>query len=129
MKKLDKSQSKKKVQLADEIRMAAEILKDEITDFNSRLYVLYDKVMEHLNKYNEVIEEANSFIEEVNSQQEGYASERSDAWESHDGEDHAQWRDEWSISLDEVELDECPELLMPDFDGDTLLEDLPEEPS
>lgn len=92
MKKLDKDQSKRKSELADNLRAAREAA---------------DKAVE---AYGDVLAEIADFAQEVHGAMEDYSGERSEKWQEGDaGQQYQSWIDAWSNwtdkSRDDVAID------------------------
>ena len=113
MKRLSKEQLKKHADLSAELHDAHEELDGAIKQFNETVATAYAKLETFVETFNSKVADANAFIEEVHSEQESYADDKSDRWrESDAGAAYDDWMSEWDQAVDEVQLEDQPELDM-----------------
>jgi chromosome segregation ATPase len=129
MRKLTKEHITRKQELAKQLEEVGADLIKEIRSFNALLEERSESIDSLTQRYNEVIGGANALIEEIHEEQESYADERSDTWRDGDaGQAHGDWAGEWSISLDEIDV-ELPDVVdEPELSAAETLRDLPEQP-
>lgn len=129
MKKLSKEQIQRKDEIAMKLSNIGEGIQDATQSFNIRMTAFFETLEELKGRYNEVVEEGNAFLEEIHNSQNEYIDDRSDSWRDGDaGQVYSDWAGEWSITLDEIEL-ECPEPLdEPTLDALEVVRNLPEHP-
>jgi hypothetical protein len=120
MKRLDKDQSARHLELAAKLSDAREELNAAITEFNDEVNGLFDKTIKpKLEALNEAIGETNDFRIEVHSDMEAYQGEKSERWqESNAGVEYQEWMDQWEGEIDEVNIDEPEDIDEPDVEVD-----------
>ena len=117
MKKLSKEQLKRHEELSAALHGAHEELDGAIKLFNETVAEAFGKLATYVEEFNSKVIDANTFVEEIHTEQEAYEGDKSDKWrESDAGSAYADWMSAWEISIEEVELDEPPELNTPDID-------------
>lgn len=129
MRKLNATQIKTKTALATRLESSAQGVQQEIHAINAYLMEARERLENLMGLHNSLVEEANAFIESIHEEQEAFMADRSENWSSTDkGEMYQGWADDWSLSLDELEIELPEELEEPDLQ---IIEDfkaLPEAP-
>jgi len=117
MKKLSKEQLKRHEDLSAELHGAHEELDGAIKLFNETVSEAFGKLATYVDDFNSKVADANAFVEEIHAEQESYEGDKTDTWREGDaGSAYADWMSAWEVSIEEVELDEPPELDTPDID-------------
>lgn len=127
--KLDKSQISERDNLIDELRERGQKLQDAVIAYNDVMEEQKDTLIQLLNEYNGIMEEARTFAATVaGNAQEAY-DEKSDNWkESENGEKVNSFIEDWeNADLFDHEI-EFPDPIDPELpDHADTLENLPEE--
>jgi len=129
MKMLNKAQMQRKCEIATALAKVEEDIRDETNRFNAQIFHLFSFIEGLKERRNELVGEANAFCEEIQQGQENYISERSDSWQDgENGQTYKAWAEEWSLTVDEIDI-ACPEPIEePDMDAAEALRDLPDHP-
>lgn len=129
MKKLSKQQVERRAQLAADIARACLGMNVAIDEFNASVVALHAGLAPKVDAVNVAIDAANAFTEEVHDELESYYDEKSERWqEGEAGQAYADWRDEWDLVLDALELEEVVPFDQVEIDVGSF-EDLAEEVS
>ncbi|WNM70219.1 hypothetical protein [Myxococcus phage Mx1] len=130
MKKLDKKQTQRQLELVKSLGNKAGDLREAITVFNEKLAAARVEVEERLKDYNEALDEARGFRDDVVADMEAYVDERSEKWQDSDaGSAYISWKDSWEqLDLEDASLDIPDDI--EDLDDSALggFEELPVEP-
>lgn len=131
MQKIDKTQQAELSRLDQELDAAGDKLIEAIQTFNTWKQEWWQKVAEAQEAYNALVSEAKELVEGLRDEVETYYDERSEKWQESDrGQVYQGWLQEFQqIDLEEADLEEPPELDIPDClgQGQQLL-DLNHEP-
>ena len=127
---LDKQDKARREKLAEELADMRGKLQDAISVYNAAVEAAKAPVLEALEKYNEVVEEARGFVEDIANTADGVFDDRSEKWREGDkGQEAREWIDAWQNEpFDAIEITFPDELELPDdeSDHDGRLENLPE---
>lgn len=129
MKNLTKEQSKQKARIAQELTEVGTDLQNAVNQFNDQMIAAFVLIEELQGRYNELIAEANGFTETVHEQQEAYMEDRSDSWHDGDtGQAYRDWAGEWTLNLEEVEINAPIGVDEPTLEDADTLRCLPDHP-
>ena len=108
MKRLSKTQVARHEELSQKLATVRDELNDAIKAFNAEVTMLHARLLQpKVAEVNAAVSLANAFVEEIHGEQESYFDERSDAWREGDaGSEYESWKNEWELSLDEMELED-----------------------
>lgn len=134
MKSLTSFQAEQLSDLQEKLQSASERVESAITDFNTSMSELWnDSVLESLNDYNTVVEQAREFVEERHDQMQSQYEDRSEKWQqSEKGEAFQEWLNEWEEAqseLEDIDLAMPVEVDTPDFSAVDAMDELSMEPS
>lgn len=107
MKALSKADQKKFDELKKKLNEAKDLLEIGLDTYAAKTTRTFDEVVvPKLKKFNELVAEANGFIEAMKSALEEEFDGMSEKWQvSDNGSAFSDWKDQWDIELDEIELD------------------------
>ena len=129
MKKLTTFQHNERDRLVKELADSEEGLEKAVRQHASDMDDANNRLVQVLERHNDVIHEINEFRDGVASDITDYISERSERWqEGEKGELYRAWEDAWHGDIDEVEIDLPDEIEEPELDAAQSLKDLPERP-
>lgn len=130
MKKLNKTQLKRRDAIGTAINDAHATLAVAIGKYNAQLLSMQQEVDGAVEEYNEALSQARDFRDEVVSEMEDYAGDKSEKWTDSDaGTAFSDWKSEWEqVELEDVEVEYPDEIEVPDNHQETF-EALPEEAS
>jgi len=129
MKSLDKTDTKRRLELAEQLTVAENALGAALEAYNRVVADAWSPVQSAIDDYNALVEEANGFKDDVASQIEEYMDARSESWqEGERGQAYAEWRDNWQAAYFEtVDLEQPEPLEVEDCNAADELRDLEEE--
>lgn len=118
MKRLSKEQVKEHEELVDAVNGAHQELDGAIKQYNERVAAAHSELAPFVEAFNEAVTKANDFRESVHSDQQAYFDEKSEKWQEGDaGSAYSDWMSQWDeAAIEEVELDDAPEMDTPDLE-------------
>ncbi len=127
MKSLTSEQILRKNELIAKLYEAGKKVEEVIASVNEALAESLRSIEAPLASYNELVAEANSFMGEVFEETEDYFLDKSEKWqESSVGQDYLQWIEQFQEIIEEAVVEEPEEIVCPECDGTTILENLSE---
>jgi uncharacterized protein YukE len=108
MKRLSKTQQARHEEISQKLATTRDELNEAIQAFNAEVTALHARLLQpKVAEVNVAVSLANAFVEEIHGEQESYFDERSDTWREGDaGSEYENWKNEWELSLDELELED-----------------------
>ena len=129
MKQLTKNQIDLKDQLARRMDQAEQDVREAIQIHNTRQEEILVEVVNAINDRNELADDVNAFIQEIHDAQDEYQGERSETWQNSSGGcAHLGWAAEWTLSLEQINIDPPEPIEEPDMDAAEALRELPHHP-
>lgn len=134
MKSLTSKQAEQLSDLQEKLQSASEKVESAVADFNTNVSELWnDLVLESLNDYNNLVEQAREFVEDRSEQMQSQYEDKSEKWQqSEKGEAFQEWINEWEEAqseLEEIDLTMPVEVDTPNFPAVEAMDALSPEPS
>src|SRR5262245_19838640 len=115
--KLSKDQVAERKELAKRLGEASSKLQSAVDEFNSKMDEIKGPVQAAIEEYNSVVTEVREFAEGIAAEADDDMSDKSDRWlESDRGQAAEAFKSEWSLSLDEIDIDLPDEISFDDPD-------------
>jgi predicted nucleic acid-binding Zn-ribbon protein len=110
--KLTKKELAERTKLCDDVRSAADVLEEALTDFQDAVQTAYDALQDKVTAYNETLAPLREFKDDISSRLEEEISDKSERWQESDkGQAASEWQQEWAnADIEDIELDGVPTL-------------------
>lgn len=134
MRSLTSRQAEQLSDLQEKLQSASQRVESAIADFNANVSELWnDLVLESLNDYNNLVEQAKEFVEKRCEQMQScYDGKSEKCQQSEKGEAYQEWLNQWDeaqMELEEIDLTMPVEIDTPDFPAVEAIDALSAEPS
>lgn len=127
---LTKEQQDERNTLLTQLQKAGKALSDAVETYNQTITTAWEAVEGAQQQFNAEIAKAQDFIDEVHDTFRGeFENEDEDEQEGETGQAIGAWLEEWSLQLDESDIESHEPIETPSNDSADAFEELPVEPT